>query len=167
MYHTFKWRGWWDFGCGALGDMACHTFNMPFAALDLRDPVSVQAETSGHNGDCYPKWSVISFDFPGNDKRGPVKAFWYDGGKLPPTELFNGNSDIDQSGALLVGTKDSLYAPGDYADRFHLLSKAKPPEVEFVRSPGHFAEWVRAIKGGRRPCPISPTTPARSPKRSC
>ena len=82
-YHTFKWRGWWDFGCGALGDMACHTFNMPFAALNLRDPVSVQAETSGHNGDSYPKWSVITFEFPATDKRPAVKAFWYDGGKRP------------------------------------------------------------------------------------
>ncbi|MCA9248083.1 MAG: Gfo/Idh/MocA family oxidoreductase, partial [Planctomycetales bacterium] len=54
-YHPFKWRGWWDFGTGALGDMACHTFNMPFAALDLRDPTSVVATTSGHNGDSYPK----------------------------------------------------------------------------------------------------------------
>jgi len=73
-YHPFSWRGWWDFGCGALGDMACHTFNMPFAALNLRDPVSVQAETSGHNKDSYPKWSVIAFDFPATDKRAAVKA---------------------------------------------------------------------------------------------
>ncbi len=73
-YHPFKWRGWWDFGSGALGDMACHTLNLPFAALDLRDPIAVQAESSGHNGDCYPKWSIISFDFPANEKRGPVQG---------------------------------------------------------------------------------------------
>jgi len=54
-YHPFAWRGWWDFGTGALGDMACHTMNMPYAGLDLRDPISVQAETSDHNGDSYPK----------------------------------------------------------------------------------------------------------------
>ena len=53
--HPFAWRGWWDFGSGALGDMACHTVNMPFMALDLRDPTAVQATTSGHNGDSYPK----------------------------------------------------------------------------------------------------------------
>jgi predicted dehydrogenase len=58
-YHPFKWRGWWAFGTGALGDMACHTLNMPYMALDLRDPVSVQATTSGHNMETFPAWSVI------------------------------------------------------------------------------------------------------------
>ena len=53
-YHPFAWRGWWDFGTGALGDMACHAVNMPYMALNLRDPVSVQAETSGHNKDSFP-----------------------------------------------------------------------------------------------------------------
>ncbi|HEY1784043.1 MAG TPA: Gfo/Idh/MocA family oxidoreductase, partial [Pirellulales bacterium] len=56
-YHPFAWRGWWDFGTGALGDMACHTMNLPYMALDLRDPVSVTAETAGHNKESYPKWS--------------------------------------------------------------------------------------------------------------
>ena len=63
-YHPFAWRGWWDFGTGALGDMACHTVNMPYMALDLRDPISIQAECSGHNRDSYPKWSIITFEFP-------------------------------------------------------------------------------------------------------
>ena len=53
-YHPFAWRGWWDFGTGALGDMACHTCNMPFMALNLRDPISVEAECPEHNGDSYP-----------------------------------------------------------------------------------------------------------------
>ncbi len=148
-YQPFSWRGWWDFGCGALGDMACHTFNMPFAALDLRDPIAVQAETSGHNGDCYPQWSVITFDFPANDKRPAVKVFWYDGGKRPPADLFQGRN-IDASGALLVGEKGKMYAPGDYCEQFECIGNVKLPEVQFVHAPpgGHFAEWVRAIKGG-------------------
>jgi len=147
-YHPFSWRGWWDFGCGALGDMACHTFNMPFAALNLRDPISVQAETSGHNRDSYPKWSVIAYDFPATDKRPAVKAFWYDGGKLPPADMFEGHK-IDGSGAMLVGEKGKIYAAGDNCDDFECLGNVKLPKLDFVRSPGHFAEWVQAIKGGK------------------
>src|SRR5262249_34305369 len=60
-YHDFNWRGWWDFGAGAWGDMACHTMNMPFMALDLREPTAVEAETSGHNKETYPKWSIIRY----------------------------------------------------------------------------------------------------------
>ncbi len=146
-YQPFSWRGWWDFGCGALGDMACHTFNMPFAALNLRDPVSVQAETSGHNKDSYPKWSVIAYDFPANGKRPAVKAFWYDGGKRPPAGLFEGRN-IDGSGALLVGEKGKIYAPGDYCDHFDCIGNVNVPDLKIVQSPGHFSEWVRAIKGG-------------------
>ena len=88
-YHPFKWRGWWDFGCGALGDMACHTVNMPYMALDLRDPIAVQAETSGHNRDSYPKWSIIRFEFPRPRQPRPLTMYWYDGGKMPPAELVN------------------------------------------------------------------------------
>ena len=147
VYHPFKWRGWWAFGTGALGDMACHTFNMPFAALNLRDPVSVVAETSGHNQETYPKWSIIEFDFPKLGDRDAVKVFWYDGGKLPDAKLFHGQ-EVKQSGALLVGEKGSIYSPGDYGGSFSVLGGPEKADVEYVKSPGHFQEWVRAIKGG-------------------
>ncbi len=159
-YHPFKWRGWWDFGTGALGDMACHTMNMPYWAYDLRDPISVQADTSGHNKDSFPASSKIVYEFPATDKRPAVKLFWYDGGNLPEEqvigpmyELFGKEIEKDKellkSGCVVVADKDTLYVPGDYADNFIRLSGNKPlPEVQFVKSPGHFQEWVRAIKGG-------------------
>lgn len=160
-YHPFAWRGFWDFGTGALGDMACHTFNMPFMALNLRDPASVQATTSGHNKETYPKWSIIDFAFPALGERAAVKVMWYDGGKLPEQALFAGYpGETDKggqekpfkaagSGVLVVGEKDTLYAPGDYCEKgFTLKSGGKPADVEFEKSPGHFQEWVRAIKGG-------------------
>src|SRR6185295_10593088 len=112
-YHPFKWRGWWAFGTGALGDMACHTVNMPYMALDLRDPVSVQAETSGHNKQTYPGFSIITFEFPARGNRGPVKMLWYDGKKKPPENLL-GEHPMAESGCLVIGEKGSLYAPGDY-----------------------------------------------------
>jgi predicted dehydrogenase len=151
-YHTFSWRGWWDFGTGALGDMACHTVNLPFMALDLRDPVSVQAETSGHNRDSYPKSSKIRFEFPATKNRPAVTLYWYDGSNLPSEELRAGLEESGKkfpiSGSLIIGDKGKLYTPGDYGGGGRLIEGVDVGEVKFVQSPGHFAEFVRAIKGG-------------------
>ena len=149
-YHPFKWRGWWDFGTGALGDMACHTVNMPYMGLELKDPTSVQAETSGHNKETYPAWSIITFEFPAIGNRAALKMMWYDGGKKPDEALLQGNQ-MNPSGALIIGEKGSLYAPGDYAERGKkLIGSVEAPKVEWPQSPGHFDEWVRAIKGGEK-----------------
>jgi predicted dehydrogenase len=147
-YHSFAWRGWWDFGTGAMGDIACHCMNLPYMALDLRDPVAVQAETPGHNRDSYPAWSIIKYEFAANKNRGPVTLTWYDGGKKPPQELaptfpFGGN------GSLIVCEKANIFSPGEYAGDSKWDAQIDLPEVEFVESPGHMAEWVDAIKGGR------------------
>jgi len=150
-YHTFAWRGWWDFGTGALGDMACHTVNMPYMALNLRDPIAVQAECSGHNKDSYPKWSIITFDYPAQGKRPPVKLFWYDGGKKPDADLLEGKK-MEGSGCLVIGEKGKLYGPGDYCERgVSLLGGVHMPKVKWTESPGHFEEWVLAIKGAEAP----------------
>ncbi|MFN3648972.1 MAG: Gfo/Idh/MocA family protein [Armatimonadota bacterium] len=146
-YHTFGWRGWWDFGTGALGDMACHTMNMPFMALDLRHPISVQAETSGHNQDSYPKWSVIGYEFPATEARPALTLFWYDGGKMPSADLLEGQKQ-ESSGALVIGEKGKLYSPGDSGNNRVLLGGVRDVEVSYPQSPGHFEEWVRAIRGG-------------------
>ena len=115
-YHSFSWRGWWDFGSGALGDMACHTFNMPYYSCDLRNPTSVQAISSGHNFDSFPSRSKIFFEFPANDWRSAVKATWYDGGNRPDEELLKGYDFNIQgnSGALIIGEKGALYTFDDY-----------------------------------------------------
>jgi predicted dehydrogenase len=148
-YHPFAWRGWWDFGSGALGDMACHTVNMPFMALDLRDPAAVQATTSGHNGDSYPKWSIITYEFPKNEAREACKMVWYDGGQKPSPDLFDGEQ-VSETGVLLIGDKGKLFAPGDYCEKgYKMLAGATDPgKVAFEESPGHFQEFARAIKGG-------------------
>jgi predicted dehydrogenase len=146
-YHPFKWRGWWDFGTGALGDMACHTMNLPFMALDLRGPESVQAQTSGHNRDSYPKWSTIRYEFGKTKHRPAVTMYWYDGGKLPPEDLLPVQK-LPDSGSLIIGEKGKLYTPGDYGGGGRFIGIDDIGDVQFPVSPGHFQEYVRAIKGG-------------------
>ncbi len=146
-YHDFNWRGWWDFGTGALGDMACHTMNLAYMALDLREPSSVEAETSGHNKESYPNWSIIRYTFPARGDRPALTMTWYEGGKKPPADLINSDR-LPQSGSLLVGEKGKLYTPGDNGGDYRLIGDVSQPKVEFPESPGHFTEFARAIKGG-------------------
>ncbi len=153
-YHPFAWRGWWDFGTGALGDMACHTFNMPFAGLRLANPATIQAETSGHNGDSYPKSSKIMFEFPATDERAAVEVHWYDGGNAPDESIFKGNRREHPSGSVIVGSNASMYSWEDYGGEWivfdndgNVIPNSELPEVEYVRSPGHFTEWHQAITG--------------------
>ena len=137
----------------------------PSWPLGLRDPTAVQARTGGHNGDSYQKWSTIDFEFPATDARGPVKFHWYDGGKLPSPDVLSFQEaaetvplkDLDDehqrdafaAGCLVIGDKGRLYAPGDYGEMgFALLDGGTEPEVDVPESPGHFQEWVRAIRGG-------------------
>ena len=207
-YHPFNWRGWWDFGTGSLGDMACHTMNLPFMALDLRNPSSVQAESTGHNSDSYPSKSRVTYEFP-ETIRPALKMFWYDGGVKPNHELMAGFQETEtektpidsksderksddrksdsvqedaksaaaatadvradeskssdgkssavsrrrrantvNSGAIIIGEKGKLYVPGDYGEGKIQLSGVDEIEADYIESPGHFAEWVREIKGG-------------------
>ena len=163
-YHPFKWRGWWDFGTGALGDMACHTCNLPFMALNMRDPVSVEADCPPHDGDSYPPRSKIKFEFPELNGRAAFTMHWYDGGNLPPRELFKGvtlttkggdGKDVPPpcaSGVLLIGSKANMYAAGDYAEQgIQLVGDVKELEVDYPVSPGHEKEWFNAIHNSKKP----------------
>jgi predicted dehydrogenase len=114
LYHAFAWRGWWDFGSGALGDMACHMMTAPFAAAGLKDPTWVRAKTTGHDFDSYPVSSTIEFEFPANSERGKIPFWWYDRqGNIPPRELlakYGITGNISPEGILVIGEKGAMYS---------------------------------------------------------
>jgi predicted dehydrogenase len=167
IYHPFSWRGWWDFGTGALGDMACHTANMAFMALKLGYPTSIVADqVQDLNSETGPTGARIVFQFPEREGMVPVKFTWYEGidgnrhKYLPTASLFHGQTPVD-SGSLLVGEKGILYSPNDYGASYQFLGKdAKDIEAEAKKVPqslprngrgddGMKAEWVEAIKSGK------------------
>ena len=174
--HPFKWRGFWAFGTGALGDMACHTLTMAFMGLNLKNPTSVAAVTSGHDKVMYPKWSEIEFEFPENEGRPALGMTWYDGGKKPPVALIKdlpksgrgNNASFYNSGALVVGTEGMLFSPGDYGGdqqgntgiirpdgTFEKQRRIDVPENFFKVSPGHFDEFSMGIAGKDPSIPVS------------
>src|SRR5262249_35982739 len=166
-YHPFAWRGWWDFGTGALGDMACHTANLPFMALKLGSPTTVQAEAGDINPETYPTWARITFQFPARGDMGPVKFVWYEGFKdskriLPPDDLLakvlRPRAKLSDSGCLLGGDKGILFSPNDYGESYRLLPEDqfkdyKAPEKTLPRNGRHDLgmkeEWVRAIMANK------------------
>lgn len=128
LYHSFQWRGWWDFGSGALGDMACHQLTVPFVACGLRDPISVVAKTTGHDFDSFPASSVIKFEYAETSERPAITFWWYDRrGNRPPDEVFSkwGITDVSSSGVLVVGSKGAFYSSDDYCGRYELKGVEK------------------------------------------
>ena len=159
-YAPFKWRGFFDFGCGALGDMACHILDPANWALQLGYPTSVECtKQEGRTELCFPNKSVIRFEFPARGNMPPVTVIWYDGGEMPPRP-----EGIDQdaklgdgkNGSLFVGEK-GIITTGTYGERTRLLPDSrmkdyKFPEPFLSRSPGHYRDWIRGCKGGEPAC---------------
>ena len=182
VYHGFNWRGWADFGTGALGDMACHTTNMPVMALELWDPVAVTAVKNPglYEGETFPASSSLMFEFPSRNGLPPCNFHWYDGGNLPADSLISQLPEGFQkrirkqkeggrktSGAVVVGSKGLLFSPDDYGARYFLLPEDdfkdfKKPEQTLPRIP-HKAggdqrqkwEFVQTCKGEYKPGTMS------------
>ncbi|EEF61556.1 Gfo/Idh/MocA family protein [Pedosphaera parvula] len=159
VYHPFAWRGWWDFGCGALGDMGCHVMDGANWALKLGAPTSVElVDASPINNEMAPSWSIIRLHFP---KRGDLPACtltWYDGGKLPARPAEMEAEKFPESGTLLIGDKGKLMCD-TYGERPRLLPESsmvdfKKPEPTIPRVPNNspYDDFIRACKGGPAAC---------------
>ena len=164
-YAPVNWRGWRDFGTGALGDMGCHIIDHPVWALGLGAPTSVEArstldgsflEGDKPNFETYPIASIITFEFPARGSQPPVRMTWYEGGLMPPTpaEMPPGRR-LDGNGVLYVGSKGKMHhsshggMPEVFPEALNESAKAVPKTMK--RSPGHYEEWLLACKGGPRP----------------
>jgi predicted dehydrogenase len=154
----FKWRAFWDFGTGALGDMGCHLMDLAFFSLELGAPRRIEATSSGVSAESAPKWSIVTYAFPGPDGRAPRKLVWYDGGKRPPARLAKQTS-LSRNGCIMVGTRDTLYVPsfwgrGSFRSGATMEDYKSVPQT-LARFPGaaqdhdaaHRLEWLAACKG--------------------
>ena len=156
VYHPWNFRGWWDFGTGALGDMGCHHFNALFRALKLGHPTSVWASSTKAMPEATPLASTVAWEFPAREGMEPVTVFWYDGGIKPPRpqELEKGR-DWPNEGNLYVGDKGKILGGtngGRIIPESKMQSYKRPPKT-LPRSNfrnNATGEWIRACHGGER-----------------
>ena len=154
-YHPMQWRGVWDFGCGALGDMAVHNADPAYFALGLGAPDWVDAQVSEDaNDETFPSWSIVTWHFAATDKHPEMTMKWYDGGKRPENVPFlDPKVNYGDNGLIIVGEKAALVG-GSHASPPRIwpseanASTPQPPK-SLPRSPGHRIEWVRAALAGK------------------
>ncbi len=161
-YLPFSWRAWWDYGCGAVGDMACHVMDAAFYSLDLGLPNTISALATPVNDQSAPNASAITYEFPKKGRRDAVTYHWLDGGLLPPAPdgIEQGTLlGADKSGSLFIGS-DGYMVTDTYTRTVRILPEARaaevranPPEQSIERIVGtHHDDWVRAIREGGQAC---------------
>jgi predicted dehydrogenase len=155
-YLPFNWRGWWDFGGGALADMACHVLDPVFSALKLKYATSVEASCTKVNKETFPLASMVHFEYPAREGMPAVRIHWYDGGLKParPDVLEVGRAlDQESSNVLFIGSKGVLRC-GEYGGSPRLIPETamkeykRPPQTLERIKGGHEQNWIRACKGG-------------------
>ncbi len=159
MYLPGRWRAWTPFGSGTIGDWICHVVDPVFWALDLGAPKTIQAKAKNYDpkihGDTFPAGSKITFEFPANNKRGPVKLIWYSGVEtIPrPQELEEGRK-VPRTGAIVVGDKGKIMYGSHGANGVRIIPETKMkayklPEQKIPRTKGHHNDWLDAVKNNR------------------
>ncbi|GHU84341.1 dehydrogenase [Bacteroidia bacterium] len=156
IYHPWNWRGWWPYGTGALGDMACHILHPVFTGLKLGYPTKAEASSTLLLNECAPQAQHVKLTFPARENLPKVGlpeviVHWYDGGMMPdrPAGFPVGKQLMGSGGGLVIfhGTKDTLIT-NCYGANPWLLSGRKPdvPKTERRVTNGHEMDWVRACK---------------------
>ena len=150
-YHPAQWRRWWDFGQGTLGDMGCHYMDLPFWALDLRHPVSCEAEGPKVHPETCPLGLKVHYKFPARGELTAVDLTWHDG-NMTPREV--AGERVPGNGVMFIGSEGKLFATYSNYKLFpkEKFAKFQPPAPTIPDSIGHHAEWIKACKDG------SPTT---------
>lgn len=164
-YAPHNWRGWRDFGTGALGDMGCHIIDHPVWAFGLGAPSTVEARCTldgsfvdgdRPNLDSYPIAALINYDFPARGQQPALRMTWYEGGLMPATPPeFPKDRRLSDNGVLYVGSRGVMHhgshggTPEVYPESLRAVATAVPKSMP--RSPGHYEEWLNACKGGPRP----------------
>jgi hypothetical protein len=166
VYHPFNWRGWVDWGQGALGDMGAHLIDFPFWALDLGMPTSIETISTPFNDICFPNATTTYFEFAARGNKPPVKMTWYDGGLLPPRPAEFSDEMVEDrqgrmvykdqvdpgGGVMFIGTKGKLmhetygYNPRLLPQSLH-DSYGKPKQTLPRIQTSHEMNWVEAAKG--------------------
>jgi len=149
IYHSFDWRGFWDFGTGAIGDMGCHLIDPAYWALELGAPRSITPESTPVGQETGPKSAQLTFEFTARGNQPDVTLTWYDGGRLPPTEL----AEVKRwppNGTLIVGERAKLFVPNRGRNCVVLPKTVTFDEskINFRLPPtvGHHQEWINACK---------------------
>ncbi len=158
VYHPFNFRGWFEFGAGALGDMGCHRANAVFKVLGLTYPEWIEASTTRVSQVAFPLASLVTYDFPRRGTKPPVRLHWYDGGLLPAKPKEMGDEPLPIEGVLYVGTKGKMLVtfvkgisqPPRILDEALAKKHADMPQIYPRRAGGIYGEWLEACKGGER-----------------
>jgi predicted dehydrogenase len=153
-YLPFVWRGWHDFGCGALGDMGCYSFDTIFRALKLTAPIAAEADVSDRHAETFPASSTVRLEFPARGDLPPATVSWYDGGRKPEKpDAIDDDRPLPSEGMILQGDRGVLLCDFN-GGKMQIFPKsrrgaiAEPPRT-LPRSPGNDREWLDAVHAGK------------------